>query len=142
MSDLVGYFIINMKKQVLLFISLLSFLFTAAQVVDKSYNSWKVMLERKDGKLVPFILKRKMDKGRTVLYIINANERILITTVKIAGDSMFFSMPAFESSFRVKFQPNGDLVGTYIKGTSGNTQYWPLQNWKAMPKIIFPESGT
>lgn len=132
MPDLVGYFTINMKKQVLLFISLLSFLSTAAQFVDNSYNSWKVMLERKDGKFVPFILKRKMDKGRTVLYIINANEKILITTVKIAGDSMFFSMPAFESSFRVKFQPNGDLVGTYIKGTSGNTQYWPLHAYAKM----------
>jgi hypothetical protein len=113
MSDLVGYFIINMKKQVLLFISLLSFLFTAAQVVDKSYNSWKVMLERKDGKLVPFILKRKMDKGRTVLYIINANERILITTVKIAGDSMFFSMPAFESSFRPGWHLYKRYLGQY-----------------------------
>ncbi|MDQ6904560.1 MAG: hypothetical protein M3139_16330, partial [Bacteroidota bacterium] len=119
-----------MKKQVLLFISLLSFLFSGAQVVDKFYNSWRVMLERKDGKLVPFMLERKIENGKTVLYVINAEERIPITTVKMDGDSMFFSMPAFESSFRVKLQANGDLDGTYIKGTSAKTQYWPLHAYK------------
>ncbi len=39
---------------------------------------------------------------------------------------MFFDMPVFESSFRVKLLDNGDMSGTYIKGTAGNTQYWPL----------------
>ena len=115
-----------MKKQILLFITLLSFVFTKAQVVVNSDNSWRVTLERKDGKLVPFILERRTEKGKSILYVINAEERIPITMVKINGDSMFFSMPAFESSFRVKFQTNGDLVGTYIKGTSGKTQYWPM----------------
>ncbi len=119
-----------MKKQLLLFISLLSFLFTAAQLVDRSYTSWRVMLARKDGKLVPFILERKMEMGKIVLYVINADEKIPVTTVKIVGDSMFFSTPAFESSFRVKLQTNGDLVGTYIKGTSGNTQYWHMYAYK------------
>ncbi len=88
------------------------------------------MLERKDGKLVPFMLERKIENGKTVLYVINAEERIPITTVKMDGDSMFFSMPAFESSFRVKLQANGDLDGTYIKGTSAKTQYWPLHAYK------------
>ena len=39
---------------------------------------------------------------------------------------MFFTTPAFESAFRVKLLKNGDMSGTYIKGTSGETQYWPL----------------
>ena len=115
-----------MKQKILFFIGLLAVGFTEAQVGKQLYNNWRVVLERKDGKHVVFQLERKPKQGKTVLYIINAAERIPITDVKIAGDSMFFSMPAFESSFRVKLQANGDMSGTYIKGTSGDTQYWPF----------------
>ena len=115
-----------MKQKFLFFIGLLGVVFAEAQVGKELYNSWRVVLERKDGKQVVFQLKRKPEQGRTVLYIINAAERIQITDVKIVGDSMFFSMPAFESSFRVKLQANGDMTGTYVKGTSGNIQYWPF----------------
>ena len=103
-----------------------SSVFTRAQDVKQLYNKWQVVLERKDGKLVPFILERKTEQGKTTLYILNALEKIKITQVTIAGDSMFFATPAFESSFRVKLLTNGDMRGTYIKGTAGATQHWPL----------------
>jgi len=61
-----------------------------------------------------------------VLYIINAAERIRVTDVKPEGDSLFFNMPAFESSFRVRMMADGSMSGTYIKGTAAGTQYWPL----------------
>lgn len=115
-----------MKKRSLVLISLLIFLCTKAQVAGNMYHSWRVTLERKDGKLVPFILEEKIEKGNTVLYVINAEEKIQITNLETDGDSIFFLMPTFESNFRVKRQPNGDLEGTYIKGTSGKTQYWPM----------------
>ena len=105
---------------------LLTAVFSEAQVKQQLYNQWRVVLERKDGEQVVFQLERKQEQGRTVLYIINAAERIKITDVKTAGDSMFFALPAFESSFRIKLQANGDMSGTYIKGTAGNTQYWRL----------------
>ncbi|MEP6596055.1 MAG: TlpA disulfide reductase family protein, partial [Ginsengibacter sp.] len=115
-----------MKQKILFFMWLLPVVFTEGQVKKQSVNNWRVVLERKDGKQVVFQLERTQEEGKTVLYVINAAERIKITGVKTAGDSMFFHMPAFESSFRVKLQDNGDMSGTYIKGTSGNTQYWPL----------------
>ncbi len=105
---------------------LLPVVFTEAQVKKQMVNSWRVALERKDGKQVVFQLERTHEEGKTVLYVLNAAERIKITDVKTAGDSMFFAMPAFESSFRVKLQDNSDMSGTYIKGTAGKTQYWPL----------------
>ena len=104
---------------------LLSVVFAEAQVSNQLYSNWRVVLERKDGKQVVFLLERKQEQGKTVLYVINAAERIQITDVKTVGDSMFFEMPAFESSFRVRLQPNGNMSGTYIKGTAGSTQYWP-----------------
>ena len=115
-----------MKQKILFFMCLLAVVFTEAQVNKQLYNNWRVVLERKDGKQVVFQLERKQEQGKTVLYVINAAERIQITDVKTVGDSMFFAMPAFESSFRVKLQANGDMSGTYIKGTAGTTQYWPL----------------
>lgn len=99
--------------------------FTEAQVTNQ-VNNWRVALQRKDGKQVVFQLERKQEHNKTVLYVINAAERIQITAVKIAGDSIFFVMPVFESSFRVRLYANGDISGTYIKGTAGATQYWPL----------------
>jgi thiol-disulfide isomerase/thioredoxin len=115
-----------MKQKVLFFVCLLPVVFTEAQIHKHIVNTWRVALDRKDGKQVVFKLEQTKEEDKTILYVINAAERIRITDVKIAGDSMFFDMPAFESSFRVKLQDNSDLSGTYIKGTAGGTQYWPL----------------
>ena len=111
-----------------------------AQDGKQLYNSWRVLLERKDGKLVPFMLEKKMEQGKTVLYILNAREKIKMTNVTITGDSMFFATPAFESSFRIRLLTNGDMSGTYIKGTSGTTQFWPLHAY-AKKKNRFPANS-
>jgi len=115
-----------MKLKVLFFFCLPSVLFTRAQVANQLPASWRVVLERKDRKQIAFLLERKQEQGKTALYVINGKERIQITDVKTEGDSMFIEMPAFESSFRVKLQPGGNMSGIYIKGTAGSTQYWPV----------------
>ncbi len=115
-----------MGKRILFFICLLNGVVTYSQVNKQVYNNWRVVLERMDEKQVVFQLERNQDKDKTVLYVINGAEKIKITDVSTSGDSMFFTMPTFESSFRVKLQDNGDMSGTYIKGTSGATQYWRL----------------
>lgn len=114
-----------MKQKVLVFIYLLAVVFVKAQVKQLN-DTLRVLLERKDGKQIVFQLERKHEQGKTFLYIMNAAERIKITDVKVKADSMFFTMPAFESSFKVKLHANGNMSGTYVKGTSGATQYWPL----------------
>src|SRR5665213_334106 len=114
------------KKNFLLVIYLLVSLFTEAQVTGQLQNNWRVLLKRKDSVEIVFQLERKIENGKIVFYVVNAAERIKITDVKVLQDSIFFSMPAFESSFRVQVKPNGDLSGTYIKGTAGQTQYWPM----------------
>ncbi len=114
---------------------------TQAQVKKQLTNYWRVILERKDGRQVVFQLERKQEQGKIALYVINAAEKIKITDVKTAGDSMFFAMPAFESSFRVQLQANGDMSGTYIKGTAGNTQYWPLHAYANEQVRFSPASG-
>jgi thiol-disulfide isomerase/thioredoxin len=115
-----------MTKKFLLVIYLLASLFAESQVTGQPQNNWRVLLKRKDNVEIVFQFERKIESGNPVLYVINAAEKIKITDVKVVKDSMFFSMPAFESSFRVQLKPNGDMSGTYIKGTAGPTQYWPM----------------
>jgi thiol-disulfide isomerase/thioredoxin len=114
-----------MRQKILFLACLLTSVIAESQKKELN-DSWRVELERKDGRKVVFQLKEKQENSKTVLYVLNGTEQIKITDVKTAGDSMFFSMPAFESSFRVKHLSNGDLSGVYIKGTSGATQYWPF----------------
>lgn len=104
-------------------------MYAKAQVTSRPVKNWQVVLVRKDGKQIPFQLEQKQEDGEKILYVINAAERIRITNVKTSGDSMFFAMPAFESSFRLKLLANGNMSGTYIKGTSGKTQYWPCYGY-------------
>ncbi len=118
-----------MKKNFLLFICLLVFACTWAQSNKKLDATWRVVVERKDGKQVPFQLEQREEDGKTILYVINAAEKIRITNVAKNGDSLFFSIPPFESSFRIKMLTNGDISGTYIKGTARATQYWRLYGY-------------
>ncbi|HET7118379.1 MAG TPA: TlpA disulfide reductase family protein [Hanamia sp.] len=113
-----------MKNKILFFIYLVGVVCCDAQVSQPTNSSWLVTLQRKDGRQVPFQMEREQERGKIVLYIMNATERIKITNVQTAGDSLFFTMPAFESSFRLQILPGGDMTGTYIKGTAGATQHW------------------
>jgi thiol-disulfide isomerase/thioredoxin len=122
-----------MKQSMLFFVWLLQTVFTNAQVKEKVSNSWRVILEREDKKQVVFQLQQEMQAGKIFLNVINGAEKIRITNVEEQGDSLFFSMPTFEASFRVKKLANGDLSGTYIKGTAAKTQYWSLYGYHNIP---------
>jgi thiol-disulfide isomerase/thioredoxin len=106
--------------------SLLLSITVIAQPLNKIQKGWRIALQRKDGKEIIFQLEKTMVQGKTALAVVNAGEKIKLTDVRSVGDSLFFSMPAFEASFRVKVKANGDLNGTFIKATSGSTQYWPM----------------
>jgi thiol-disulfide isomerase/thioredoxin len=99
------------------------FLSFSQQHLPADYRAYVV---RQDSNLVVFNLKTAVEKGETVFYIINAEEKIRISPVIITGDSVLFSMPVFESTFRAKNNTDGSLQGIWTKGTGGATQYWPF----------------
>ncbi|MEO5996736.1 MAG: TlpA disulfide reductase family protein [Chitinophagaceae bacterium] len=113
-------------KVLMLIVSLSLFLSVVAQPKSAIPKGWRIALQRKDGKEIIFQLERNRVQGKTALVVVNAGEKIKLTDVTSAGDSLFFTMPSFEASFRVKVQANGDMTGTFIKGTSGSVQYWSL----------------
>ena len=119
---------------VILFLSF--FLSAVAQPKSAIQKVWRMALQRKDGKEIIFQLEKTRVQGKTALSVVNAGEKINLTDVTSAGDSLFFTMPAFEASFRVKVQPDGNMTGTFIKATSGNMQYWALFG-KANDRVRF-----
>ena len=119
---------------VILFLSF--FLSAVAQPKSAIQKVWRMALQRKDGKEIIFQLEKPRVQGKTALAVVNAGEKINLTDVTSAGDSLFFTMPAFEASFRVKVQPDGNMTGTFIKATSGNMQYWALFG-KANDRVRF-----
>lgn len=110
----------------LLILCLSLFLSTVAQPKSALQKVWRMALQRKDGKEIIFQLEKTRVQGKTALAVVNAGEKIKLTDVTSSGDSLFFTMPAFEASFRVKVQRNGNMTGTFIKATSGSMQYWSL----------------
>lgn len=113
-----------MKK----FIFLSCFLLVGVAAISQNAlpKQWKAYLVRQDSNRVTFTLKSAIENGKTILYVQNAEEKIRITDVRVAKDSVHFSMPAFESSFKTKRNPDGSLQGVWIKGTGGGYQYWPF----------------
>ena len=111
-----------MRSFVLASICLSSYLSAMAQN-DLAYN-YRATLVRQDGNTVVFNIQAVKENNETVLYVLNADERIRISPVIITRDSVNFSMPTFESSFRTKRNSDGSLQGTWIKGTAGDFQHW------------------
>src|SRR5580700_3502827 len=107
-----------------LFIFLLPFHKVKAQSPDT--RVWQASVERMDGKLVFFQLIQMQKNNQETWYIKNAGEKIPVTEWREKGDSVFFSLPAFEVSFKARREGNEKLNGQFLKQTTGNTQHWPF----------------
>jgi len=89
-------------------------------------GNYRAVLVRQDNNTVVFNMQVASENGETVIYVINSDERIKVSPVSITNDSVNFSMPVFESSFKTKRNTDGSLRGIWIKGTSGDFQRWPF----------------
>jgi hypothetical protein len=63
---------------------------------------WLAFVQRMDGKQVPFQMIQSRKNNREAWYIRNGAERIPVTEWTEKGDSVFFTLPAFEVSFRAR----------------------------------------
>ena len=119
------------------FIVILSFtlIFSSIHAQTGLAPTYRAILVRQDSNTVVFNIQVENENNETVFYVTNADERIKITPVSVTNDSVNFSMPTFESSFRTRRNPDGSLQGTWIKGTAGDFQNWrfyaiPNQNFR------------
>ncbi len=121
-----------MKKLIsIIGLSLVFFSASGQKPLSKSYRAYIV---RQDGNTVVFTIEVQKEENETVFYIINADEKIRISDVRITNDSVNFSMPVFESSFTSKRNADGSLEGIWTKGTSTEFQRW---KFFADPKLPY-----
>lgn len=83
-------------------------------------------------------------KGKQVLYVLNAGERLLVDALKQKGDSVWIQMPFFASGFALQLEKDGNLKGIYTKdygvrkenipffATHGNAERYPLNQTPAV----------
>lgn len=100
------------KTPLLIFFSLL---FSSAFAQSKlPAGTWRGVLKTSAGNNLPFNFKLTDSAGTPLMTIMNGDERIKVTDVKLNGDSVFIRMPLFDSEFKLRYEA-GFLVGKWIK---------------------------
>jgi peroxiredoxin len=99
-----------------LLLCLPAFIFgTQLEKWDLEPGVWQASLHRKDGANIVFNFEVKDSARQKLVYVLNANERMLVDDVKIQGDSIFIKMPFFDSEFRAAFTKEGGIQGSWIR---------------------------
>ena len=88
---------------------------SVAQTAFKA-GTWRGVLtlsEKKNEIILPFNFDVSYVKGKPVIEVRNAEEKIEVTEVTVLKDSVIFKMPVFDSEFRTQLM-NDTLRGTWI----------------------------
>lgn len=105
-----------MRKITLMALVLLTLAGANAQGRPVFYHGWwQANIVRPDGQNIVFNFLVKDSAGKTILYVRNAAERLLVDDVRFNGDSVHIHMPFFEAGFRVRIQPDGRLTGEFVR---------------------------
>jgi thiol-disulfide isomerase/thioredoxin len=83
---------------------------------------WRAWLEREDGPHIMFNFEVTQRAGKAVLFIRNAAERLLVDSIRVAGDSIWIRLPFFDSEIKASFGSQDKLHGVWIKRLSDSYQ--------------------
>ncbi len=97
----------------------------------KPVTYWQALIHRPDSNNIIFNFKLEEQNKKTVLYIINAAEKIKVDNILFTKDSVSIKMPVFESSFKARVTAD-KWEGVWIKGTSGIDQVLPFNAYKSI----------
>jgi len=89
-------------------------------------GTWRAVLQRPDGQQIVFNFETEFVKGKQVLYVLNAGERLLVDNIRRKNDSLWIQMPFFASGFAAKVKNDGNLEGLYIKNYGTRKQEIPF----------------
>jgi peroxiredoxin len=123
------FYLSNMRKlQILCFTVLFLVNHSFAYNTELIKNGiWQGTLLRPDGKNVIFNFEVREQNGKQVLYVINADERLLVDDIENRGDSLWIHMPYFASSFSLNYKTDGKLEGFYIKNYGSRVMTIPFK---------------
>jgi len=130
-SEIFGAFIVmrrNMVKKSLLNLLLVGIttvnIFGATPLLKP--GTWRAVLQRPDGQQIVFNFETQFVKGKQLLYVLNAGERLLVDNIRRKNDSLWIQMPFFASGFAAKVKKDGNLEGLYIKNYGTRKQEIPF----------------
>ena len=113
-------YLLNTPARLILFLALaLTQLITSCNSTTSTDNTlqtgtWRVGLQRTDGVEIPFIMEAEEKSGKTVLYLVNGEERILVDELKQEGDSLKIRLHVFDADLIAKV--NGDkMAGRFVR---------------------------
>jgi len=102
------------------------FVLSAIAQTGIKQGAWRGQLFRTDGKKIGFHFDIKTGQNKTVLYVINASERLRVDKIRLTKDSVFIEMPVFESNFKARIISADRWEGIWIKGGAVKTQVMPF----------------
>lgn len=113
-------YLFNTPARLILFLALALTLMvtscTSTTSLDNTIKegSWRVALQHADGKEIPFIMEAEKKVDKTVLYLVNGEERILVDDIKQEGDSLKIRLHIFDADLIAKVE--GDkMVGRFVR---------------------------
>ena len=107
--------------------------FTASAQTGLKQAAWFGQLKREDGKVIRFHFDIKIEKNKTVMYLVNDAEHLRVDNIRYTKDSVFIEMPVFESYFKAKRISASRWEGSWTKGGS--------VKWQVMPFIAETQSS-
>ncbi len=112
-------------------------------------GTWLGVIERTDGKEIPFSFNATLMNGRCIITFVNATETIVVEDIqKIQKDSIVITMPFFNASFELALSKPNELSGYYIKTMNGKqtkamfTAQWNKPRFIQYQKPKFNPTGT
>jgi peroxiredoxin len=115
-----------MHKPLLFVLVLFSSVFAHSQKNALPNGQWRGLLSRSDGNDIVFNFLVKDSVGKKILYIQNADERLLVDDIGFLDDSIIIKLPFFESQIHALLDKTGRLNGVYLKRLASNYQIMPF----------------
>lgn len=126
------------------FVAALFFVQWSQKPIELENGRWRATIQRPDGQQIVFNFQSKDSAGKKIIYVINAKERLLVDSIILRSDSVFFQMPFFESGFSARITDEGNLEGVWIKKYGERIQTLPFRaqyNAKERFKILAPPAA-
>jgi hypothetical protein len=76
---------------------------------------WRATILRTDGQKIPFTFEVKDSANHTIIYLLNAANRLKVDSIQQKGDSVLIQMPFFASRFSAKILQGKELSGEWTK---------------------------
>jgi len=113
---------------------------STAQNKNLQNGLWRAVLQRPDSNEIIFNFETKDSAGKKIIYIHNASERLLVDDISVKGDSVFITLPFFESQLHAAIINNNELKGVWLKRLVDKYQVLPFAAFYNQP-FRFQSSG-